>query len=81
MKRVGFMGGSSLVELGDTSEMIDFLRFFSEKMERYGDSELSNRLYKKYIKLEQLGVLALMVKELKVKLSSDEDKYLNIYQG
>jgi hypothetical protein len=81
MKHVGFMGGSSLVELGDASEMIDFLKFFSEKMERYGDGELSNRLYKKYIKLEQLGALALMVKELKVKLSSDEDKYLKYLSG
>jgi len=81
MKHVGFMGGSSLVELGFSSDMIDFLNFFSKKIERYGDSELSGRLYKKYIKLEQLEQLDLIVKELKAELSSNEDKYLKYLSG
>lgn len=31
MRHIGFMGGSSLVELGTASEMIDFLDFFNKK--------------------------------------------------
>jgi len=51
MRHIGFMGGSSLVELGTASEMIDFLDFFHKKMEGNENSEISNRLYNKYIKI------------------------------
>jgi len=81
MKNVGFMGGSSLVELGPPSNMIDFMVFFGRKLMSHGDSELSERLYKKYIRLEELGRLAQMVKEIKSALSSDEEKYLKYLLG
>ncbi|WP_428945496.1 hypothetical protein ACQK5W_05410 [Pantoea sp. FN060301] len=81
MKNVGFMGGSSLVELGSASEMIDFLSFFSKRSEKYEGNEISERLYNKYIKLEQLEKLDSIVKDIKLALSPDEDKYLNYLSG
>lgn len=81
MKNIGFMGGSSLVELGDASDMVDFFDFFTRKLKLCGDDELSDRLYRKYIKLEQLERLDLIVKKLKATLSSDEGKYLKYLSG
>lgn len=76
MKHIGFMGGSSLVELGTASEMTDFLDFFNTRMTDHEGNEISSRIYNKYIKLEQLEKLDSVVKDIKLKLSSDEDKYL-----
>lgn len=81
MKYVGFMGGSSLVELGSSLDMIDFFVFFNKKMERRGDITLSEQLYRKYIRLEQLELLDVIVKEMKMTLSSSEDKYLKYLSG
>lgn len=75
------MGGSSLVELGTASEMIDFLDFFNKKMEGNQNNEISSRLYNKYIKFEQLEKLDSIVKDIKLALSSDEDKYLKYLSG
>lgn len=77
MKNVGFMGGSSLVELGSASEMIDFLAFFSRKAERYEGNEIAERIYNKYLKIEQLEKLDLIVKNIKLTLSPNENKYLD----
>jgi len=63
------MGGSSMVELGTASEMIDFFNFLNKKLEGSESNEISSRLYSKYIKLEQLEKLHLMVKDIKLMLS------------
>lgn len=81
MKHIGFMGGSSLVELGTASEMIDFLDFLNTKMEDHESNEISSRLYNKYIKFEQLEKLDSIVKDIKLVLSSDEDKYIKYLSG
>lgn len=81
MRHIGFMGGSSLVELGTASEMIEFLDFFNKKMEDHENNEISSRLYNKYIKLEQLEKLDSIVKDIKLALSPDEDKYLKYLSG
>lgn len=81
MRHIGFMGGSSLVELGTASEMIDFLDFFNKKMEGNENNEVSSRLYNKYIKFEQLEKLDSIVKDIKLALSSDEGKYLKYLSG
>lgn len=77
MKNVGFMGGSSLVELGSASEMVEFLAFFSKKADRYEGDEIAERLYNKYLKIEQLEKLDLIVKDIKLTLSPGENKYLD----
>lgn len=81
MRHIGFVGGSSLVELGNASEMIDFLDFFNKKMEGNENNDISSRLYNKYIKLEQLEKLSSIVKDIKFALSSDEGKYLKYLSG
>jgi len=75
------MGGSSLVELGTASEMIDFLVFFNAQMKDQEGNEISSRLYNKYIKLEQLERLDSIVKDIKLVLSPDESKYLKYLSG
>ncbi len=75
------MGGSSLVELGTASEMIEFLDFFNKKMGDHENNEISSRLYNKYIKFEQLEKLDSIVKDIKLALSPDEDKYLKYLSG
>ena len=75
------MGGSSLVELGTASEMIDFLVFFNAQMKDQEGNEISIRLYNKYIKLEQLERLDSIVKDIKLVLSPDESKYLKYLSG
>ena len=81
MRHIGFMGGSSLVELGTASEMIDFLVFFNAQMKDQEGNEISSRLYNKYIKLEQLERLDSIVKDIKLVLSPDESKYLKYLSG
>ncbi|MDE8558615.1 hypothetical protein [Pantoea vagans] len=81
MRHIGFMGGSSLVELGTASEMIDFLDFLNTKMEDHESNEISRRLYNKYIKFEQLEKLDSIVKNIKLELSSDEGKYFKYLSG
>ncbi|MBT0731144.1 hypothetical protein [Rosenbergiella nectarea] len=81
MRHIGFMGGSSLVELGTASEMIEFLDFFNKKMGDHENNEISSRLYNKYIKFEQLEKLDSIVKDIKLALSPDEDKYLKYLSG
>lgn len=61
MKKVGFMGGSSLVETGSAHEMdIFFARIRTSTVK--GEKEVLERLYNKYIKIEQLDALSEIVK-------------------
>jgi len=61
--------------------MIDFFNFLNKKLEGSESNEISSRLYNKYIKLEQLERLHLMVKDIKLMLSSDEVKYFKYLSG
>ncbi|MCK1069450.1 hypothetical protein OCJ35_02915 [Pluralibacter gergoviae] len=81
MRHVGFMGGSSIVELGSPSEMIDFFVFLKGKRKFFKDEEIVSRLYNKYVRLEQLDQLDLAVKSIKSSLSLEEDKYLKYLSG
>lgn len=75
------MGGSSLVELGTASEMLEFLDFLNSKMEDNESIEISSRLYNKYIKLEQLEKMDSIIKDIKLVLSPEEDKYIKYLSG
>jgi len=81
MRHIGFMGGSSLVELGTASEMLEFLDFLNSKMEDNESIEISSRLYNKYIKLEQLEKMDSIIKDIKLVLSPEEDKYIKYLSG
>ncbi len=82
MRHVGFTGGSSMVELGSPSEMADFFVFFFMNLKRDENRDVLERLYKKYVKLEELDEVALITKELKDSLLPDvKDRYLKYISG
>lgn len=67
-----------MVELGSATEMIDFFEY----IKKYEDNELLDRLYKKYVRFEELDETALMVRKLKEGLSSDvEEKFSKYLSG
>lgn len=62
MKRVGFQGGSSIFELGVASDMVCFFSVLREKVE-FSECELLllDRLYRRYLRLEELGEAAMLM--------------------
>ncbi|WP_051237770.1 hypothetical protein [Franconibacter pulveris] len=71
-----------MVELGSPSEMADFFVFFFMNLKRDENRDVLERLYKKYVKLEELDEVALITKELKDSLLPDvKDRYLKYISG
>lgn len=54
MKKVGFMGGSSIFETGTIQEMIDFFDYLLGLNTSSAEKDLIDRLYKKYIRYQEL---------------------------
>ncbi|MEX9876173.1 hypothetical protein AB7X03_22505 [Providencia rettgeri] len=79
MKKVGFLGGNSIVETGTVEEMMVFFDYLYAMVTSSAERELINRLYKKYIKYQEIGNLEYFLNELKnsSKLKSDYVKYIN----
>lgn len=76
MKNIGFMGGSSMVELGSASEMADFFTCFFSNLRKDRNREVLERLYKKYVRIEELDEVVQMTKDLKEDLLPDiRNKY------
>ncbi|MCE0829021.1 hypothetical protein LVQ78_23860 [Buttiauxella sp. A2-C2_NF] len=57
MKHIGFYGGSSIVELGNAEEMFLFLTFLQQSAESLEEIEVITRLFKKYLRLQDLDVM------------------------
>ncbi|EMD2717158.1 hypothetical protein ACFO72_003802 [Enterobacter roggenkampii] len=82
MKHVGFIGGSSIVELGSPSEMEDFFSFFFNNLKENKNHAILERLYKKYVRLEELDEIKQITQELKDSLAPDiKDKYSKYISG
>ncbi|ELW9547401.1 hypothetical protein FPV33_21735 [Klebsiella aerogenes] len=82
MKHVGFIGGSSMVELGFPSEMDDFFSFFFNNLKGNKNHAVLDRLYRKYVRLEDLDEISKITQELKGYLSPDiKDKYSKYISG
>ncbi|WP_055337700.1 hypothetical protein [Ralstonia solanacearum] len=68
MKTIGFLGGSSLVELGPVSDVVLFFdcvrAFAAGKYPDWDWSLLTDRLYQRYIRLEELDVAGSLMKEV-----------------
>lgn len=70
MKIIGFYGGSSLCEVGTTSDMVlffDCIEYFVVK--KYLDQDwnlLTNRLYCKYLRQEELAETSRLMSEVKL---------------
>ncbi|EGM1627971.1 hypothetical protein IRP42_004616 [Salmonella enterica] len=80
MKKVGFLGGSSIVETGTVQEMIDFFDYLSGENIPDLEKELIDSLYKKYIRYQDLDRFENLITELK-KSSSAESKYLKYFDA
>jgi len=69
MKMIGFCGGSSICELGTVSDVVLFfecLDYFVVKKNPERDwSLLTDRLYRRYLKLEELSSALMIMNEVK----------------
>lgn len=71
-----------MVELGTATEMVDFFNYLNRYLKTHRDSELLDRLYKKYVRFEELDETSLMVERLKESLSPDvEGRFLKYISG
>ncbi|BEH99974.1 hypothetical protein AAGU66_13385 [Edwardsiella ictaluri] len=82
MRHVGFIGGSSMVELGTPDEMADFFEFFFKSIKDDKNHAILDRLYKKYVRLEELQEINRITQGFKDSLSTDiKDKYSKYIAG
>ncbi|MBD8109413.1 MULTISPECIES: hypothetical protein [Erwinia] len=65
MKHVGFCGGSSFFELGSPSDMVRFFDVLHHLSRNERERNLLERLYKKYVNLDEIGETQLVIQELK----------------
>ncbi|KGM27782.1 MULTISPECIES: hypothetical protein [Photorhabdus] len=81
MKYVGFMGGSSMVELDSPSDMINFFTFLYSKVNDCESKKILDRLYKKYIRQYELEKISFLVKKIRNDFLTDSEmcfiKYLD----
>jgi len=71
MKKVGFHGGSSLFELGTPLDMVCFFSVARERTElSEKESSLLNRLFRSYLRLDELDDAVLMMRKSKELLST-----------
>lgn len=59
------MGGNSLYEMGNASEMENFFDYLRTNLKCQGHIHILNRLYKKYIRYEELGKAAELIAYLR----------------
>lgn len=81
MKHVGFIGGSSMVELESPLKMIDFIDFLNQKVISNEEKEVVERLYKKYVRFEQLNIVLSMIERIKKNLPSNMDYFSKYLDG
>ncbi|OHT22749.1 hypothetical protein ABRP32_07615 [Providencia manganoxydans] len=79
MKKVGFLGGSSIVETGTIQEMVGFFDYLSSMDVSSEEKALIDRLYKKYIEYQELGPFENFIADLQKSstLKSEYVKYLD----
>ncbi|WP_426575545.1 hypothetical protein ACP179_01475 (plasmid) [Xenorhabdus stockiae] len=79
MKHIGFMGGSFLIKLNSPSEMVDFMDILHKSAINSEEKEVIDRLYKKYVKIEQLDIILLVVNRAKNQLSPEMQEIFSQY--
>lgn len=80
MKNIGFMGGSSIFETGTIQEMVGFFDYLSGMNTSDLEKQLIDRLYKKYIRYQELDFFENLIIELK-KSSNAESKYIKYFDA
>jgi len=72
MSNIGFYGGSSIVELGSSSEMSDFLARLRDFASNDKELMVINELYYKYVPLNKLDELKNLIERVINNLSGTE---------
>lgn len=71
-----------MVELGTATEMVDFFNYANDCLRDHRDIELLERLYKKYVRLEEIDETSLMVKMIKENIAPDvERRFVQYFSG
>lgn len=82
MKHIGFYGGSSIVELGDPSDMVEFISILNKNLNNKEDGYLLEQLYLRYVHLKDLDKTQSLIRKLRVFLPKDvEEKFLKYFDG
>ncbi|MBN7120670.1 hypothetical protein BSU01_02905 [Erwinia billingiae] len=82
MKHIGFSGGSSIVELGYPSDMVEFIYILNENINEKEDECLLEQLYLRYVHLKDLDKTHSLIKKLRVFLPKDvEERFLKYFNG
>ncbi len=64
MKHIGFYGGSSIVELGYPSDMIEFISILNKNVLDKEDGYLLEQLYLRYVHLKDLDKNSIINKKI-----------------
>ncbi|WP_167450539.1 hypothetical protein [Xenorhabdus ehlersii] len=53
MKHIGFHGGSSMVELGSSADMMEFFNLLNQGVDNIGEQKLLSQFYLRYLRIQE----------------------------